>query len=281
MHNFFMNLSKKVFTLKTLVWSIYIAILVVIAPHTQWMFSQWEPTSDRFVSWVAAIGFEGAIFAVTKLLVQRIERRKITTFNFDKKRLEAGRFSKYFTWWPVFKYRWLNIYTLLLLICCAISAGANLAHAVQFAQPLRIVSEWGIPESVFTVAFGGILPLVNLLFAAVIADVDDSEQAADPELEKANAALREANKTIREKDKTVQEAERRALASEQRALEFEQQMRGVANLVRFLFDREISLHDRIRGLYAERPDLPQRRLAELAGCSVSVVNEVLKTVDAE
>jgi hypothetical protein len=162
------------------------------------------------------------------------------------------------------------------LITCGISAGANLTHAVEFAQPLKIVSDWGVPAGALTMAFGGILPLVNLLFAAVIADVDDNEQQADPALIKAREELRETKAALKEANSAVEKANAVTAQANARALEAEQQMRGVANLMRYLFDREMQLRDRIRGLAEARPDLSQNRIAKLIDCSTSTVNEALK-----
>jgi hypothetical protein len=270
------DLLKKHMTFKTLLWMVYASILAVITPHTKWMFAQLEPQANEWSAWVAAVGFEATIFVVTHLLVKHIERRKAGTFNFERQRLEKGTLGQYFTWWPVFRYRWLNTYTLLLFLACGISAGANLSHAVEFARPLKIVSDWGVPAGALTVAFGGILPLVNLLFAAVIADVDDSEQPADPALVKTREELREAKAALKEANSAAEKANAEKDQANARAIEAEQQMRGVANLMRFLFDRDMQLRDRIRGLAEARPDLSQNRIAGIIGCSTSTVNEALR-----
>jgi hypothetical protein len=260
---------KNLLTFKNFLWLVYAAILLVIAPHTQWMFEQLEPHGREWVSWVAAGGFEATIFVVTHLLVDHIERRKVGSFNFEKQRMRT-----WLQWWPVFRYRWLNIYTLLLLVACLISAGANLTHAVQYAQPLRIVTEWGVPAGALTMAFGGILPLVNLLFAAVIADMDDSEGVTDPALTQAKTEAREAKAALKETEKRMVETERLLDESEQR-------YHALGDVVRFLFGKSEPLHDRI--LYARRtfPQLSQNGISQILGCSVSTVNDALReTVDA-
>lgn len=258
---------KSLWTLKNLLWLVYAAVLVVVAPHTQWMFSRFEPPTNKWISWVAALAFEASIFVAAHLFVRRVERRKASTFNFAKQRLEAGKFSRFFSWWPLFRYRWINIYSALLFTACAISGGANLAHAIEFLQPIKIATDWKIPASAFVVAFGGILPLVHLVLAAILADVDEAEQSADPEFEKAKSDLREANKVIREQEKTIR-------AAEHRALEAEQQMRGAANFFRCVFDKEMELQERIRLMHLDYPNLSQNRIAGLIGCSVSTVNKV-------
>lgn len=262
---------NKYFTFKNFLWLVYGSILVVIAPHTKWMFAQLEPSDNDWVAWVAAAGFEATIFVVTHLLVAHIERRKAGTFNFEKQRLAPWQQG-----WPMFRYRWLNVYTLLLLIACLISAGANLSHAVEYAQPLKIVTDWGVPAGVLTVAFGGILPLVNLLFAAVVADLDDAEDQPDPAVEKAKAETREAKAETKEARAAQKVAEQRAATAEQLLLESEQRYRAIGDVVRFLFGTNEPLHERIRYTRKTFPQLSQNGISQILGCSVSTVNEALK-----
>ena len=251
-------------TFKNFLWLVYIGVLVVIAPHTQWMFAQFEPEKMHGLAWVAAVVFEAAIFAVTHLLVRHIEKRRASTFNFEKKPL-----ADWLQWWPLFRYRYINAYTALLSIAVVISGFANLAHAVQFGQPLTIVSTWNIPAHFFSVAFGGILPLVNLLFAAVIAQVDDAESLTDPALDKANSEKREAEKRLKETEKLLHE-------TEQRARKAEQQYEAMGDAIRFLFGANDPLHERIRYVRKTWPQLSQNGISQMLGCSVSTVNDALK-----
>lgn len=261
----------KLFNFKNFLWLVYISILVVIAPHTQWMFAQLEPASNAWVAWVAAAGFEATIFVVTHLLVDHIERRKMGTFNFEKSRM-----SPRLQWWPVFRYRWLNVYTLLLFVACAISAGANLTHAVQYAQPLKIVTDWGVPAGAVTFVFSGILPLVNLLFAAVIADVDDAESPTDPAVEKAKAEAKEAKAEAKRATACQAYAEKQQFEAERLLAESEQRYHALGDVVRFLFGQSEPLHDRIRFTRKTFPQLSQNGISQILGCSVSTVNDALK-----
>lgn len=262
---------EKYINFKNLLWLVYISILVVITPHTQWMFAQLEPLDRKWVSWVAAVGFESTIFVVTHLLVDHIQRRKLATFNFEKQRMNI-----WLQWWPVFCYRWLNVYTFLLFVACGISAGANLAHAVEFAQPLRIVTDWGVPSSTLTMAFGGILPLVNLLFAAIISNEDDNEGLPDPALLQAKAELKETKTEVRNARTAQKDAEKRMLNAEQLLAESEQRYRAIGDVVRYLFGTNEPLHDRIRFTRKTFPQLSQNGISQILGCSVSTVNEALK-----
>lgn len=146
---------------RAVLWCVYLALLGVLLPHTAWAFGQFEPQSWRWLGWVAAIAFEGAIFAFTWRLAERIEATP---------RYRTGNVA-----WRKFTYRYLNIYSLGLLVAIAVSALANWAHAVQFAQGFAVFAQYSVPPLVYALAFGGILPLCSLLFARILADVQDGE----------------------------------------------------------------------------------------------------------
>lgn len=264
-----MTLLKFLFNFKNFLWLVYAGVLVVITPHTQWMFSRFEPENMHGIAWVAAIVFEAAIFAVTHLLVRHIEARRLSSFNLERSRLRA-----WLGWWPLFRYRWLNVYVALLVIAVMISGFANLAHAVEYGQEIAIAKTWGIPYGFFTMAFGGILPVVNLLFAAVIAKVDDSEQQTDPELDKAKAEKRDAEKRARELERQLADTERRLDESEKR-------YHAVGDVVVYLFGTERALGERIRYVRRTFPQLSQNGISQILGCSVSTVNEALKHYEVE
>lgn len=263
-----------IFTFKNFLWIVYVGVLVVVTPHTQWMFAQLEPPDMPGLSWVIAVVVEAAIFGLTHMLTKHIEARRLTTFNFERKRLEAGRLSKYFTWWPMFAYRWLNVYSLGLALFVLISGVANLTHAFEYGRPPRTVSEWGIPFAWYTFMFGAALPVMNLLFAAVLAQVDDAEQQTDPELEKAKAERRDAEKRTKELERLLADTERRLDESEKRYY-------AIGDVVVYLFGTERALGERIRYVRKTFPQLSQNGISQVLGCSVSTVNEALKEmVDA-
>jgi len=256
----------KVLTFKNFLWAVYVGVLVVVTPHTQWMFAQLEPADMPGLSWVIAIVVEAAIFGLTHMLVKHIEARRLTTFNFERKRLEAGRLSRYLTWWPVFRYRWLNVYSLGLAMFVLVSGVANLTHAFEYGRPPRTVGEWGVPFSWYTLMFGAALPIMNLLFAAVLAQVDDHEQQTDPELEKANALRREAEKRAKELERLLADSERELAQSKKRYEAF-------GDVVVYLFDTQRSLEDRIRYVRKTFPKLSQNGISQVLDCSVSTVNK--------
>lgn len=257
---------SKLLTFKNFLWAVYVGVLVVVTPHTQWMFAQLEPPELPGLSWVIAIVVEAAIFGLTHMLVKHIEARRLTTFNFERKRLEAGRLSKYFTWWPMFAYRWLNVYSVGLALFVLVSGVANLTHAFEYGRPPRTVGEWGVPFAAYTLMFGAALPVMNLLFAAVLAQVDDHEQQADPELEKANTLRREAEKRAKELERLLADSERRLDESEKR-------YRAIGDIVVYLFGTERALEERIHYVRKTFPQLSQNGISQLLGCSVSTVNK--------
>jgi hypothetical protein len=266
------------FTFKNFLWTIYAGVLVVITPHTQWMFSRFEPANLRGLSWVAAVVFEATIFAVTHLLVEHIAARKPSTFNFDKERIRKVKIRKWelgelFTWWPLFRYRWLNAYTMLLGLAVFISGFANLSHAVEYGQSLTIVQAWSIPYKFFTLAFGGILPLVNLLFAAVIAQVDDAQNAENPELEKANGTISDLRKQLRESEQARKSAELGQAKAEEDRRQAEINFAALGKLMVKLFAEDKK--QRILAIHEQWPRLPGSAIAIMADASPSHVSEVL------
>jgi hypothetical protein len=265
---------NKILTFKNFLWAVYIGVLVVVTPHTQWMFAQLEPPELPGLSWVIAIVVEAAIFGLTHMLTKHIAARRLNTFNFERKRMEEGLITKYLTWWPVFRYRWLNVYSLGLALFVLISGVANLTHAFEYGRPPRTVGEWGIPFAAYTLMFGAALPVMNLLFAAVLAQVDDAEQQADPELEKAKADRKEAERRLKESERALAETERLLKESEQR-------YHAVGDVVVYLFGTERALAERVRYVRKTFPQLSQHGIGQILGCSVSTVNEALReTIDA-
>lgn len=263
---------KNIFSIKNFLWVVYIGVLVVVTPHTQWMFAQLEPPELPGLSWVIAVVVEAAIFGLTHRLVHHITARRLTAFNFERQRMKAGRLSKYFTWWPVFAYRYLNIYSFGLALFVLLSGVANLTHAVEYGRPPKIVDEWGIPFGFYTLAFGAVLPVMNLVFAAVLAQIDDAKQQADPELEKANSEKREAERRAKEAERRLEDTERLLLESEQR-------YHAIGDVVVYLFGTDRALPERVRYVKKTFPQLSQHGISQILSCSVSTVNEALKEVE--
>lgn len=229
-----------------ILWIIFIALLGVLLPHTEWAFRQFEPLgSNRFVSWAAAFAFEAAIAALTHKLAKRIEAtpKKITT---------RAKFA----------FRYLNSYSLGLILALTISTMANLAHAVEFGQTMAIFARWNIPFGVYAVAFGAILPVVSFTFASVLSTVVETEGDEDP----AVIVLKETNTDLKRQLKESEQA--RKLAESRFAALGDVFVKMASNDKR----------ERILAVYERWPKMPQAAIALLCESSAAHVSEVLSEV---
>lgn len=233
---------KRLLDSTRLLWLVYVALLLVVLPHTAWAFGQFEPQGWAWLGWVAAVAFEGAIAAFTWRLKETIEA---TPRHRDR--------------WLRFRRRYLNVHSLGLLTAIGVSSAANWAHSVQFGQSFAVFGTYSVPPLLYSLAFGGILPLCSLLFARILADVRDVEAEADAEL---MAAKREANQLRRQ----LREAETRAAHAEQR-------FAAAGDLIARILSE--SKRDRILAASRQWPALPASAIAVIADASPSYVSEVL------
>ena len=223
-----------------LLWAIYLALLGVLLPHTAWAFGQFEPDGTAGLGWIAALAFEGAIAAFTWRLKELIEA---TPNHKDA--------------WKRFRKRYLNIYSLGLLVAIGVSSLANWAHSVEYGQAFTVFEKYNIPPLLYTLAFGAILPACSLLFARILADVKDNEaevNAEAVELKRANAELRRELKATNERLLRAEDAARLLL--------------------------ELTAEDKARRILAasnQWPNLSQIALAQIAGASPSYVSQVLNS----
>lgn len=238
-----------------LLWGIYVLLLIVLLPHTAWMFSKAEPDTyvGNAIAWAAAIVFELVIAAMTHKLSRHIS--DTPKYNDEWKRLKA---------------RYLNAYGAGLLLAWLVSTYANLAHAIEFGQPIKIFDSWGLPVWTYSVAFGAILPTASLLFAWVLSSVieqDATEGQANPELEKAKEIIRNLQQNLRHTEEGLRQAE-------QRASEAEVRFAAAGDMFAMLFSEQ----KRERVLFAKSrwPQLPQSAIAVITEASPAYVSEVLK-----
>ena len=238
-----------------LLWLIYILLLIVLLPHTAWMFSQAEPLTYWGIStaWAAATVFELVIFAMTHKLARHI-----------------STVPRYSDNWKRFKARYTNAYGIGLSLAWLVSTYANLAHAVEFGQSIKIFATWGLPVWTYSVAFGAILPTASLLFAWVLSSVieqDGSEGETNPELDKAKADIRKLQENIRAYQEKLGEAE-------QRANEAEIRFGAAGDMFAALF----AVQKKERVIFARQkwPSLPGSAIAILTETSPAYVSEVLK-----
>lgn len=243
-----------------ILWAVYVSLLAVLLPHTAWAFRQYEPTQSAIifndftwadlVSYMVAFAFEASIAVLTHKLAKRIE--------------ETPRSKK--LWRERFSYRYLNGIAVGLLIATLVSGMANLAHAVEFGRSLQIFALWGVPQGLYSVAFGGILPLVSLTFANVLSNVVESEEAPNPELTQANETIRALRSQVRESEQRLRSAEDRVKTAEDR-------FGTVTDLAKSMFGED----KRERILFARKQwkDLPNSAISIIAGASPAYVSEVL------
>lgn len=232
----------KFITVNRILWLIFISLLAVLLPHTAWLFSKLEPAKTLWVSYPAAFAFEAAIAALVHKLAKHIETTP---------KRKSG--------WEKFFYRYWNAYSVGLVVAIGISSLANLAHAVEFGQPLKIFTDWGVPQSLYSVAFGAVLPMVSLVFALVLSNVTETESETDP-------ALLEANKTVSELRRELRDIRSQLTASQQRF-----------DAMGDLFVRLTGADKRERILAASQqwPGLPGKYIAVVTDSTPSYVSEVL------
>jgi len=98
-------MKAKTSTTTYILWIVFIGLLLVLLPHTAWLFRQFEaPYSGDGIDWgwitagAGAFAFEAAIAVLTHKLAKHFEDAP--------KRFHLG--PKYISDWPKFKYRYLN-----------------------------------------------------------------------------------------------------------------------------------------------------------------------------
>jgi len=228
-----------------ILWVIYGALLLVLLPHTAWAFQQFEPEGWGIVGVVAAFTFEAAIAAFTWKLKQRIERTP---------RYTAGK-----VWLRKAAYRYFNAYGIALFAALCLSAVANWSHAVEFGKTFEVFTKYSVSPSIFSVAFGAILPLISLLFAWVLAEAKETEEEANQDLQEAKQTIKDLRKQLRETE------DARTLA--------EERFGAIGDLAARLFAEE--KRQRILAARERWPQLPAGTIAIIAESSPSYVSEVL------
>lgn len=267
-----------------ILWFVYICLLLVLLPHTAWAFESMEAPGTRVTHWVAAIAFEAAIAVLTHKLAKHIETKAKV----------KGTLRRFAEWY-------LNSYSFGLVMATFVSALANLAHAVEFARPLVIFTEWGIPEGVYSVAFGAVLPLASLVFARVLSNVTETEDGPNPDLETAKQTIAALRKQVHElnaaearakaAEEKLQESEARRTTiedlshnlehelriTEERARIAEERFGAAGDLMRRIFHDD--KRERILAVHEWKPKLSGAAIALIADSSPAYVSEVLREVE--
>jgi hypothetical protein len=233
-------------------WAIYLALLATMLPHTAWVFAQFESTAPgllgwewgKAVAWTAAFAFEAAIAVFTN---------KLKTHNEKVPRYQKNPTLRKFS------YRYLNPFTIALIIALSYSALTNFTHAVQFQRPLNVISDYSIPPWIYSVTFGAILPLCALVFALALSTSTDTESNRDEELAVAKKTERAANKEAAQLRKDLEEANTRFDTAE----------------LEFAFLSAPLAKDRIKGAHQHWPELTNKGTAIVAKASQAYASEVI------
>ena len=164
----------------------------------------------------------------------------------------------------------MSAYAAGLLLALGVSALANFAHAVEYGRAFAIFGRYSIPPFLYSITFGGILPLVSLLFARILGDNAATEAASSPELTKAKQTIKDLRDELVEEEMRISDAQSRAIAAEQR-------FAAAGDLFARLFAEE--KRQRILAASEHWPELPAASIAIIAGASPGYVSEVLKLSD--
>ncbi len=263
-------MKKQISATTILLWVIYVFLLAVLLPHTAWAFRAFEPaesfvifgsfTIADLVSYIAATAFEASIAVLTHKLATHIE--------------QTARKARGLSEWERFKLRYGNAFFGGLLITTVVSSLANLAHAVQFAGLLTIFTAWGIPSGVYIVAFGGILPVVSLLFARVLSNVSESEAGDDPAVVELKNVVSDLRRKLRETEERAKSAEALAGLAEIAAKQAEARFGAAGDLMLALTSDDKRV--RILAVRQQWPQLTGAAVATMVDASPSYVSEVLK-----
>jgi len=220
----------------------------------------------------AAFAFEAAIAALTHRLAKHIE--------------PTPRYTAGHVWLRRTSYQYLNAYAAGLLVAVGVCVLASFGHAVEFgrdfappAHTVPALCRWGrycvygrysIHPLLYSLAFGGILPLVSLRFARILADTGDDETGPTPELTQAKQTIKKLRSDLNATDERLADAETRANAAKQR-------FAAAGDLAVQLFAQE--KRQRIMAAAERWPELPAASVAIIAGASPGCVSEVLRSSD--
>lgn len=204
----------------------------------------------------SAFAFEAAIAALTHKLAGRI----MTTPRYTAGRVLLHRLP----------YQYWNAYAAGLFVALGVSALASFAHAVEYGRKFAIFGRFSIPPFLYSVMFGGILPLVSPLFARILGDTAATEAASNAELAKAKQTIKALRAELDEAEMRITDAETTAIAAEER-------FAAAGDLFARLFAQEE--RQRILAAAERWLELPAASVTIIAGASPGYVSEVPKGRD--
>lgn len=239
-----------------ILWIIFLALLAVLLPHTAWWFSQFQDPRavdvfgvslypGKITAWFAATVFEGTIAAYTHKLAQHIEA--LPNYKDTRKKITE---------------RYLNAYGTILLIAWLVSTIANYAYALEFATPVKLFTDTGLPVQIGAAISGGILPLCSLLFARALSNVQEAEpepSQAEHELLTKNKDLNKTNRELNAENQRLNETLRKT------------------NVLQTIFNTDASAAERVALAHRTFPDASQTSLSQIMNLSKATVNSYWPT----
>ena len=180
-------------------------------------------------------------------------------------RYTAGR-----VWLRRISHQYLNAYAAGLLVAVGVSVLANFGHAVEFGRDFAIFGQYKIPSLLYSLAFGGILPLVSLMFARILANTAEADAEVNPELTKSKQTIKQLRAELVSAEGQLVDTEARAKAAEQR-------FATAGDLFARLFAEE--KRQRIVAAAQAWPELPAASIAIIADASPGYVSELLREWD--
>jgi hypothetical protein len=218
------------------IWGVWFMMMGVLLDHTAWGFSIFEsptPSENKpLISWMGAIAIEAVQGAATHKLSIRLGAAR-------RSRDWKKRLSVYIGW-----------DTFVIILAGFISGLANTAHAMEYyREDLRAFMDFNLPPMLYLIAFGTVLPVVSLAFAALLtkATAEDMEQTEEKSRLETN--VRDLTKQLRKANR-VQE-----------------QLGGLLSG---------KAKERVLTLLNWKPDLEPSAIAKIAECSPTYVSNVKK-----
>lgn len=187
-YNDLISIFKRAFRVRTLLWVIYLSLLAVLLPHTAWWFTRSQSPDSEYLAWPLAFVFEASIFGFTHNLVALIETSR------RMRQREGERWYSYN--WRKFSKVYLNLNGFGLLVCSLVSGLANFTYSVEFSGTFKLFDHYSVPHVVYHLASGGILPMISLLFAHILAQHEPGEDVPNESEQAAKAAERAAKKEV-------------------------------------------------------------------------------------
>jgi hypothetical protein len=85
-----------------------------------------------------------------------------------------------------------------------------------FGRDFAIFDSYNVPPLLYSLAFGGILPLVSLMLARILANTIETEAGANPELAKAKQTIKHLRSDLKTTEQYLADAKARASVAKQR-----------------------------------------------------------------